>query len=174
MPVGGLRDFACANRIGSDVGTGDDTDDASCGGRGDADLETGLTDCDCERGTWSFFCFLRGVSVPLASERLGEPGRLRVLGTAFFRSICLPVALVRALAAFVEVPEECGGNVVFAFSGSDGIGFFSSSFLRSSSFRRSVSVSSDSLYATVRKITYHYEKKGHTSSVYGLSAESES
>ena len=32
-----------------------------------------------------FLCFLRDDSVPLASERLGEPGRLRALVGAFLR-----------------------------------------------------------------------------------------
>ena len=115
---------------------------------------------------------MRGVSVPLASERLGDPGRLSALGAAFFRSACLPAALARALMAFVDVPGGCCDDVVFPFSGSDGTGFFSSSFLRSSSFKRSVSVSSDSLYAIIRNSHITSIDQERTSSEYGLSAES--
>ena len=82
------------------------------------------------------------------------------------------MALARALTAFTDVPEECCEDVVFPFSGSDGTGFFSSSLLRSSSFKRSVSVSSDSLYAIISKLYITLKDKEHTSSEYGLSAES--
>ena len=105
-----------------------------------------LEDCGCEDVVCSFLCFLRDDSLPLAPERLGEPGRLRLFVEGFLERS-------EGLLDFgtgVEVPEESFD--VLDFSRSDTVAFFSSSFLRSSSFFRSssfassVSVSSDSLY----------------------------
>ena len=85
-------------------------------------------------------------SLPLASDRLGEPGRFRLLVEGFVKGS----DGLLGLGIGVLVPEE--SLEALDFSRSDDV-FFSSSFLRSSSFFRSsafkssVSVSSDSLYA---------------------------
>lgn len=92
-----------------------------------------------------FLCFLREDSVPLASERLGEPGRFRALVDAFLRGSGAFNLLDGVLVPFVEAPEIILlASFDFRLSLSEAA-FLSSSFLRSSSFRRSVSVSSDSL-----------------------------
>jgi len=116
---------------------------------GDLGREPGGTGVDVPVG-WEeeacfFLCFLREDSVPLASERLGEPGRLRELEDDFLRgSECLG----RPEGVFVPLEEAPDGtsspSLLFDLSLSDET-FFSSSFFRSSSFSRSVSVSSDSL-----------------------------
>ena len=90
-----------------------------------------------------FLCFLRDDSLPLASERLGEPGRLRdVEDTVRLRgSGCLAG---RDEGVFVPLVEEPDGGWALALS--DAAAFFSSaSFLSCSSFKRSVSESDDSL-----------------------------
>ncbi len=150
-----FRELASDERTGSDVGA----DDGGWENGGDVGVEAGLIDCGCEGVRCCFLCFFRGVSVPLASDILGEPERLRVLEAVFFPSGCLPKLLETALASFVEMPEGWGEDLGFPFSGSDGMGFFSSSFLRSSSFRRSVSVSSDSLCVTIR-ILHTFQSAG--------------
>ena len=103
--------------------------------------------CELEEGRWFFLCFFRDDSVPLASERLGEPGRFRLEDEeAFLRGAgCLLGRFEGVLVPLDEAPEPEGFEVDFPFSRSEGLGFFSSSFLRSASLRRSVSVSSDSL-----------------------------
>ena len=85
-----------------------------------------------------FFNFLREDSLPLASELSGEPGRLRLLEDAecFRGSECF-----EGRWEGVFVPPEFL-TLSLSFSGDD---LLSSAFLRSSSFRRSVSVDSDSL-----------------------------
>ena len=91
-----------------------------------------------------FLCFLRDDSLPLASERLGEPGRLRdEEDTVRLRgSGCLPG---RAEGVFVPLVEEPDGG--WGFDLSVAAAFVSSaSFLSCSSLRRSVSESEDSLY----------------------------
>ena len=111
---------------------------ACCGGG-----EVGLEEACSDWGTLCcFFTFLRADSVPLASERLGEPGRFSLLALVFLdASGALPGRCEGVLLPFVDAPD--GGFEAPALSISD---FFSSSFLRSSSFRRSVSESSDSDY----------------------------
>lgn len=82
-------------------------------------------------------------SAPLASDRLGEPGRLSALDDAGF--LWGPGFLLGRWGVLVpldEAPDDCLEGL--AFSTSDSAGFLSFSFLRSSSLRRSVSVSSDS------------------------------
>ena len=60
-----------------------------------------------------------------------------------------------------EAPEEIfDGPAGTPFSMSDGLGFFSSSFLRSS-FRRSVSVSSESDYEPVSLYCYQFDHRVH-------------
>jgi len=122
------------------------------GGAGERGREAGGTGVDVpvgweeEGGPCFFLCFLRADSVPLASERLGEPGRLRELVVDFLSgSLCLgrPDGV---LVPLVEAPD--GRSPVSlrwgrSFSAAP---FFSSSFFRSSTFKRSVSVSSDSLW----------------------------
>ena len=90
-----------------------------------------------------FLCFLWDDSLPLASERLGEPGRLREeADTVRLRgSGCFPGRDEGVLVPLVEAPD--GG---WGFDLSAAVAFFSSaSFLSCSSLRRSVSVSEDSL-----------------------------
>ena len=59
---------------------------------GDMGLEGGLSGVEVPEG-WvesrNFFCFLCEVSVPLASERFGDPGRLSVLDAGFCKWECL-------------------------------------------------------------------------------------
>ena len=89
-----------------------------------------------------FLCCFREDSLPLASERLGEPGRLREEDEAVRRrgSGCL---LGRPEGVFVpreEEPDEGGGFVLSAT-----VCFLSSSsFLSRSSFSRSASESESS------------------------------
>ena len=89
-----------------------------------------------------FLCFLRDVSVPEASERFGDPGRLRAKDDDFLeRSECFdrPEGV---FVPFEEAPEgKFSPSLPFALS----IPFRSSSFFRSSSLRRLVSESSESL-----------------------------
>lgn len=92
-----------------------------------------------------FLIFLREDSAPLASDKLGEPGRLSALDDAvFLRGPGFLPARWGVLVPLVEAPDDCLEGL--AFSTSDSPGFLSFSFLRSSSFSRSVSVSSDSDY----------------------------
>lgn len=87
----------------------------------------------------NFFCFLRDDSLPLASDRLGDPGRLRASGSPVFgrfKGVLLP---------FVEVPDGGFSVVSPALPLPFSAAAFSSSFLRSSSFKRSASESSESL-----------------------------
>ncbi len=86
-------------------------------------------------------CFLSEDSLPLASELRGDPGRLRLLMDEKVLS-GLSCFLEGVLVSLLEASDEIFGLDAFSFSGVD---FASSAFLRSSSFRRSVSVSSDSL-----------------------------
>lgn len=88
-----------------------------------------------------FFCFFREDSLPLASECRGEPGRFRLLtDEEFLRG--LSCFLEGASGALEETSDAFFDLDAFSFSGVD---LASSAFLRSSSLRRSVSVSSDSL-----------------------------
>lgn len=139
-----LRELVRVGRAGSKVAAGADDDGTP---REDVDLEELFKVCEVEVGGCCFLAFLREDSVPLASERLGEPGRFRLEEEEVFLrgSRCLLGRLEGVLVPLDEVPEPEGFDVAFPFSGSDGLGFFSPSFIRSSSFRRSVSVSSDSL-----------------------------
>ena len=139
----GLRWLVVAGRLASG---------AEDGGGGVADIgRDGCSrvvgwDCDWVDSACCFLCFLRVDSLPLASERLGEPGRLRLLVEGFLEES----DGLLGLGIGVLVPEEILDAL--DFSRSDPV-FFSSSFLRSSSFFRSssfkspVSVSSDSLCA---------------------------
>ena len=120
-------------------------------GAGDRGREPGAMGVDVPVG-WEeerpcfFLCFLREDSVPLASERFGEPGRLRVLEVDFLSgSECFgrPEGVVVPLE---DAPDGTSPlSLLCDLSFSDGP-FFSSSLFRSSSLRRSVSVSSDSLW----------------------------
>lgn len=88
-----------------------------------------------------FLTFLREDSLPLASERLGEPGRLREEEdeVRLRGPECLFSRLEGVLVPFEEEPEgdfSLGLSPVF---------FSSASFFSCSSLRRSVSVSDDSL-----------------------------
>ena len=88
-----------------------------------------------------FLCFLRDVSVPEASERFGDPGRLTAKDDFLERSECFgrPEGV---FVPFEEAPEgKFSPSLPFALS----VPFCSSSFFRSSSLRRSVSESSESL-----------------------------
>ena len=95
-----------------------------------------------------FLCFLRVDSVPLISERLGEPGRLRALAEDdnpfLVRSVCLLARPDGVFVPFEDAPDWDDEGFVLTFSLSDAV-FFSSSFLTSSALRRSVSESSSSL-----------------------------
>ena len=92
-----------------------------------------------------FLCFLRADSLPLASERLGEPGRLREAEEdRWLGSFCFEGRPEGVEVPLVEVPEGGWGSLSLSFS--EAVFFSSSSFLRCSSFRRSSSESSDSLY----------------------------
>ena len=96
-------------------------------------------------------CFFRDDSLPLASEILGEPGRLRDLELVEGGG-CL---LKRPDGVFVPRVEASEGALDFlAFSWSDALAFLSASFLRSSSFSISVAVSSDSLCSESVRNTY--------------------
>jgi len=97
--------------------------------------------CENEVRGFFFFCFLRDDSLPLASELRGEPGRLRLLMDEEFLS-GLSFSLEGVLVPLVEASDAFFGLDNFSFSGVD---LASSAFFRSSSLRRSVSVSPDSL-----------------------------
>lgn len=90
--------------------------------------------------------------MPLASERLGEPGRLRALEEGLRRRLGFLVGLREGVFVPLEEESEEGFDGL-GFSRSEEVVFFPSSvftsFFRSSSFNRSVSVSSDSLYHIV-------------------------
>ena len=169
----GLRELARLGRVGSDAAVG--ADDGGMPREGDVGREGVFKGCGLDEGGWCFLCFLREDSVPLASERLGEPGRLRLEDEDAFLSgsRCLLGRFEGVLVPLDDAPEPEGFDVAFPFSGSEGLGFFSSSFLRSASFSRSVSVSSDSLYRNVSE-SIRPTPSSNTSSEYGLSAESES
>lgn len=98
-----------------------------------------------------FLAFLRDVSVPLASEALGEPRRLR--DAAFFSgSVCFgrPEGV---LLPFEEAESFCW--------------FFSSSaFFLSSSFWRSVSLSSELCFVIVRLVSARKGTKPRTKGSY--------
>ena len=84
--------------------------------------------------------FLRDVSVPLASERLGEPIRLRPMPLAFLSaSVCF--GRPDGVLAFVDTPDS--------FSFSLPRAAFSSAVFLSSSFSPSASLSSSVLYRFV-------------------------
>lgn len=114
---------------------------------GDMGRDGGLrvNDWDWEDVPCCFLCFFREDSSPLASDRLGEPGRLRLLVDGFLERF----DGLLDLWIGVVLPEEF--FAALDFSRSDAVFFSSSSFFRSSSFlrssslRSSVSVSSDSL-----------------------------
>lgn len=89
-----------------------------------------------------FFDFFRADSVPLTSDRFGEPGRLSVDAAFFNGSTCL-LRPDGVLVPFVEAPEGC---LLLSFSLLVALSDFSSPFFRSSSFRFSSSESSESLY----------------------------
>lgn len=100
-----------------------------------------------------FFCFLREDSLPLASEFRGDPAR--------FLRLFVEVEFLWGSACFEGRPEgvlvpEAPEDLFFFFSLS-GVFLFSaflrsSSFFASSSFRRSVSVSSDSLWKACQRL----------------------
>jgi hypothetical protein len=93
------------------------------GGRGVVDLLS-WTDAD------AFFIFLRVDSLPLDSERFGEPGRLSDL--PFFRAsvcFCLPDGVVAPLDEVPDATLSFGSCLIFVL--------FSSSFLASSCFSSS-------------------------------------
>ena len=101
-----------------------------------------------------FFCFLRVDSLPLASEFRGDPAR--------FLRLLVEVDCLRGSACLEGRPEgvlvpEAPEDLDFFFSLS-GVFLFSvflrsSSFLASSSLRRSVSVSSDSLWKICQRMS---------------------
>ena len=89
-----------------------------------------------------FLCCLREDSLPLASERLGEPGRLREEDETVRErgSGCLPGRLEGVFVPREEEPDEGGGFVLSA-----ALDFLSSSsFLSRSSSSRSASESESS------------------------------
>ena len=92
----------------------------------------------------SFLCFLREDSLPLASEMLGEPGRVREEGLveADGRG-CLEVRFEGVLVPREEAPDEA--FEALGFSRSEAVVALASSLRRSSALASSVSVSSDSL-----------------------------
>jgi len=92
-----------------------------------------------------FLGFLREDSLPLASERFGEPGRLRELEDAvrLRGSGSLLGRFEGVLVPFEEEPE-----LVLSLDLSAAL-FSSASFLSCSSFRRSASVSDESLYVSM-------------------------
>ena len=99
-----------------------------------------------------FLSFLGEDSLPLASERLGEPGRFNEAEDLVggFRSGGLGGRRVGVLVPLEEAPD---GGLPLSFS--EGMFFFSSaSFLICSSLRRSASVSDDSLCITVSTVTF--------------------
>ena len=89
---------------------------------------------------------MRVDSLPLASELSGEPGRLRLLEDAecFKGSECFDGRWEGVFVPLEEEPECLALSL--SLSADD---LLSSAFLRSSSFKRSVSVDSDSLYASL-------------------------
>lgn len=88
-----------------------------------------------------FLCFLRDVSVPEASERFGDPGRLSARDDDFLeRSECLG----RPEGVFVPFEEAPEGKFSLSLPFALSVPFRSSSF-RSSSLTRAVSESSESL-----------------------------
>ncbi len=101
---------------------------------------------------WDFLGFLRADSVPLASDILGDPGRLSDEFVVFLDASFGLGRWEGVFVPFVDAPEEGLSAslplalVSFSFSFS-AAAFFSSSFFRSSSFSlsASASVSSDSL-----------------------------
>ena len=98
-----------------------------------------------------FLSFFLEDSLPLASERLGEPGRFSEVEEMerWDRSGCL---LGRPEGVLVPREEAPDGGLALSFG--EGTSFFSSaSFLICSSFRRSASVSDDSLCITVSTST---------------------
>lgn len=107
---------------------------------------------------WASAClllgFLREVSVPLASERLGEPARFRAARDVAFLlsgSVCLgrPEGV---FVPFVDAPEFLSDSLPFSFF------TCSSSSFSCSSFRRSVSESSE-LYVWRLSIRYALPNK---------------
>lgn len=93
----------------------------------------------------NFFCFLREDSLPLASERLGEPGRLRAWDDDSLSGSLVLGRFEGVLLPLVEVPEAVFSVVSPALPLPFSAAAFSSSRLRSSSFCFSASESSDSL-----------------------------
>lgn len=110
---------------------------------GDIGLEGGCTGCEDERPL-CFLCFLRDDSLPLASEMLGEPGRLSEESGLGLGRGCLAGRPEGVFVPREEAPEDILEGLVF--SRSEVLAFLASSFLRSSALASSVSVSSDSLY----------------------------
>ena len=98
-------------------------------------------------GGWTmpgfFFCFLREDSLPLASERFGDPGRLMAVMGFLDKSKCLgrPDGVFVPL---VELPD--GGFSALSLPLLFSAAFRSSSFLRSSSLSLSVSESSERVW----------------------------
>lgn len=126
---------------------------ADDGGRGSGDigLDTGFKEDGWEDDDdgWRCCCFrfLRDDSLPLASDMLGEPGRLRLFDEAV---LLRDVECLLGRPEGVFAPEDgLEAFAALAFSRSDDVPLRSSSFFRSSSFRRSVPVSSDSLCQVV-------------------------
>jgi hypothetical protein len=117
----------------------------SCSGRGDPPGRgvnvPGVALCLC-------FNFLRLDSLPLASERFGEPGRLReelaTLEGFLSGSPCFSLRPEGVFVPLVEAPDA-GFSPSLPLSFVCACNLASSSFLRSSSLARSVSESSDSL-----------------------------
>ena len=101
-----------------------------------------------------FFFFFRVDSLPLASERLGEPGRLSEPEDAV-RSRELACLLGRWEGVFVPLVDEPEEGGTFAFSAATAF-FSSASFFVCSSFRRSASESEESLYMVVSDVEFEY------------------
>lgn len=88
-----------------------------------------------------FLIFLREDSLPLASERLGDPGRLRIP----LRNGSAGLILVGVLVPLTEDGADGGFGFASSFALPLPCCCCSSAFFRSSSFNLSVSLSSDSL-----------------------------
>lgn len=117
---------------------------AELDGAGVAGRDCG-TGVDVAVGRVEPFCFLDfflADSVPLASDRLGDPGRFRFAAAFFSGSECLFLP-DGVLVPFVDAPD-C--SLLLSFSFCWGLSDLFSAFFRSSSFRFSSSVSSEELY----------------------------
>lgn len=114
---------------------------AEVAGAGDIGREpTALVDCDEVRPCF-FLCFFLEDSVPLASERSGDPGRLRLVAYFFSGSVCFG----RPDGVFVPLEEAPEGTLLVSLplSLSD---LSPSFFFSSSSLSLSSSLASSSLW----------------------------